>query len=156
MVRSSYPEAVIEVLDDDIQYPLAVLEAVERFATASPWQGSLISRKKKFQQLNCDLARACNIEQPTLAFGSLYGGSSGSSFYNPSLHRIVITGKLSVVTVLLEKSNALGYDEEAACRWSINLFRKCFPRQYSQLLHVGHTLVRPSDISDTLIKESVR
>ena len=152
----NYPQAVIEVFDNEIEYPLAVVNAVEDFAATHPWQGSLNSRKRKFQQLNRDLARACNIEQPTLAFGSLYGGSSGSSFYNPSVHRIVITGKLSVVTFLHEFGRALGYDEEAACRWSINLFRRCFPRQFSRLIHVGHTLVRPQDIAATLTGENVR
>ena len=156
MVRTNYPEAVIEVLDDAIQYSPAVTEAVERFAVANPWKGSLNSRKKKFQQLNGDLARACNIENPTLGFGSLDGGSSGSSFYSPRDHRIVLTGKLSVVTFLHEFAHALGHDEREACRWSINLFRKCFPRQYSRLIHVGHMLVRPQDFSAALTAQDVR
>ena len=156
MVRRNYPEAVIEVLDDDIQYPPAVTDAVKGFAETNPWKGSQNSRRKKFQQVNRDLARACSIEEPTLNFGLLDGSSSGSSFYSPSDHRIVLTGKLSVVTFLHEFAHALGHDERKACRWSINLFRKCFPRQYSRLIHVGHTLVRPEDISTVLTKESVR
>ncbi len=155
MVRN-YPEAVIEVLDDDIQYPPAATEAVESFAVANPWKGSQNLRKKKFQRLNRDLARACSIQEPTLDFGVLDSGSSGSSFYSPSDHRIVMIGKLSVVTYLHEFAHALGFDEEAACRWSINLFRRCFPRQYSRLIHLGHTLVRPQDISTMLAGASVR
>ena len=156
MVRANYPEAVIDVLDDEIRYPPGVVEAVESFAAMNPWQGSINSRKMKFQQLNRDLARACNIDKPTLCFGQLHGGSSGSSFYRPSDHRIVINGKLSVVTFLHEFAHALGFDERKACKWSINLFRKCFPRQYSRLIHVGHTLIRPKDISAMLTKEGAR
>ena len=156
MVRTNYPEAVIDVLDDEIRYPPGVVEAVECFAAMNPWQGSIKSRKIKFQQLNRNLARACNIDKPTLHFGHLAGGSSGSSFYSPRDHHIVINGKLSVVTFLHEFAHALGFDERKACKWSINLFRKCFPRQYSRLIHVGHTLVRPQDISAALTNESVR
>ena len=147
MVETNYPEAVIEVLDDDIQYPSTVMQAVESFAAAQPWHGSIISRKKKFLQLNRDLARACNIDEPNLGFGPLDGSSSGSSYYSASNHRIVLIGKLSVVTFLHEFAHALGFDEREACRWSINLFRKCFPRQYSRLIHVGHTLLRPETVA---------
>lgn len=151
----NYPQAVIEVLDDDIIYPTAVIEAVKSFAAMNPWQGSLNLRKKKFQQLNKDLARACGIDKPTLLFGTLDGGSSGMSYYLPRDHQIVMVGKLSVVTFLHEFAHALGMDERDACRWSINLFRKCFPRQYSRLIHIGHTLVRPQDIGSTLTRRSV-
>ncbi len=156
MMRN-YPETVIEVLDDDVSYPDGVVEAVGVFAEAAPWSGSLKLRKRKFQQLNRDLAGACGINEPTLAFIHLDGGhSSGSSSYRPRDHRIVMVGKLSVVTFLHEFGHALGFNERETCRWSINLFRRCFPRQYARLIHIGHTLVRPQDISATLTKERVR
>jgi len=155
MMRN-YPEAVIEVLDDDVKYPPAVISSVERFALTNPWQGSSKSRKLKFQQLNRELAGACHIDEPALEFGHLDGGSSGASHYIPGSHRIVVVGKLSVVTFLHEFAHALGFDENDACWWSINLFRKSFPRQYSRLIHVGHTLVRTQDISVRLTKESAR
>lgn len=156
MIRTNYPQAVIEVLDADIKYPPAVMEAVERFAASNPWKGSINSRKNKFLLLNSDLAKAYSIDKPNLDFGNINGGSSGESYYSPADHRIVINGKLSVVTFLHEFAHALGHGEREACRWSINLFRKCFPRQYSRLIHIGHTLVRPQDMTSTLIKESVR
>jgi len=146
MIRSDYPDAVVEVLDDQMTYPLAVLEALRRFAEAGPWQGSLNSRKKKFQQLNQDLARTCRIKRPSLAFRDLGRGNSGASHYLPGHHRIVMVGKLSVVTFLHEFGHALGYGERDACQWSINLFRQCFPRQYAKLIHVRHTLIRPQDV----------
>lgn len=146
MMRN-YPETVIEVLDDDASYPVAVIEAVRTFAQAGPWKGSTESREEKFRQLNQDLASACGIDEPTLAFRCLGGKSSGASHYIPGNHRIVLMGRLSVVTFLHEFAHALGYGERQACRWSINLFRKCFPRQYSRLIHVGHTLIRPETLA---------
>jgi hypothetical protein len=156
MIRADYPETVIEVLDDDVSYPDGVIEAVQAFAQAGPWRDFIKSRKRKFQRLNCELARACNKPEPTLMFRNLDGGSSGASCYMPQEHRIVLTGRLSVVTYLHEFAHSLGLDEREACRWSINLFRRCFPRQCARLIHVGHTLIRASDISATLTKESVR
>ena len=146
MVRTNYPETVVEILDDEIRYSLSVMEAVHIFAATNPWKGSQNLRKKKFQQINRDLAKACGLDEPRLAFGCLDGRSSGASYYRPGEHQIILVGKLSVVTFLHEFAHALGFDEQAACRWSINLFRRCFPRQYSRLIHVGHTLVRPQDV----------
>ena len=156
MVRTTYPATVLEVLDDEITYPDELLCVMRIFAASKPWSGSIDARKRKFSDANRMMADACGVEMPTLDFGALDGGSSGSSHYIPSDHRIVIVGKLSVVTFLHEFAHALGHDEQEACRWSINLFCKCFPRQYSRLIHVGHRLVRPQDISARLTGENVR
>jgi hypothetical protein len=153
MSRGTYPEAVIEILDDNMRYGAATLGAVRKFAASGPWLGSQTSRKRKFRDLNRALSMACDIVEPNLVFGRLDGGSSGASHYIPRDHRIVIVGKLSVVTYLHEFAHALGFDEQEACRWSINLFRECFPRQYSRLLHVGHTLSRPQDVKAALALE---
>ena len=156
MIDRQYPATVVELLDDQMSYSNALLQAVKEFAELKPWQGSSKSRQEKFRQLNRSMAEAYRIEPPKLVFGRLDGGSTGMSNYRPRDHRIVLVGKLSVITFLHEFGHALGYGEREACRWSINLFRKCFPRQYSRLIHVGHTLVRPQDVSTMLVKESVR
>jgi len=136
-------------LDDQMSFSNDLLQAVQRFASSNPWGGSTKSRKEKFRQLNRSIAVACGIESPKLLFGRLDAGGTGASHYNPRDHRILLDGKLSVVTFLHEFGHALGYGEREACRWSINLFRKCFPRQYSRLIHVGHMLVRPQALAET-------
>ncbi len=147
-----YPATVIEILDDQMTFSNDLLQAVQKFAEWKPWKGSTDSRKEKFRQLNRSMAAACRIKLPKLIFGELDGGSTGDSHYRPQSHRIIIVGKLSVVTFLHEFAHALGHGEREACRWSINLFRKCFPRQYSRLIHIGHTLVRP----ETFIQQTGR
>ncbi|MCH8015076.1 MAG: hypothetical protein IH917_00450, partial [Acidobacteria bacterium] len=107
-------------------------------------------RKEKFLRLNHHLASSCGIPEPELRFGRIDGTSSRGSYYRTSAHRIVMTGKLSVVTLLHEFDHALGKDEVDACRWSINLFRRCFPRQFSKLVPRGHTLIRPADVGSEL------
>lgn len=153
MVRN-YPETVVEVLDDEITYPKQLLRVMRIFAASNPWRGSIEVRKRKFTDVNRMMALVCRIEKPTLAFGCLDGGSSRASCYLPKEHRITLTGTLSVVTFLHEFAHALGMGEQDACRWSINLFRKCFPRQYSRLLHLGHMLIRPQELSQRISRKS--
>ena len=151
-----YPATVVEILDDQMTFSSDLVQAVQEFAESKPWKGSTESRQQKFRLLNRSMAEACRIEIPKLVFGRIDGRSTGGSRYTSRIHRIVIVGKLSVVTFMHEFAHALGYGERESCRWSINLFRKCFPQQYSRLIHVGHLLVRPQDISATLTGESVR
>ena len=127
MPHRDYPQCVLEVVDDQMPYRPEVTHAVIRFARRHPWRGTVEDREAKFEQLNRDLATACGIAVPALNCQCIDGSSSGSSHYIPTQHRIVLVGKLSVVTYLHEFAHALGMDERDACRWSINLFRRCFP-----------------------------
>ena len=147
MTQMDYPETVLEVVDDDMRFKASALRAVRQFAEAHPWRGSLDERKEKFRGLNQSLAVAYGIDEPELEFGVIDGSSSGSSHYIPSLYRIVMVGKLSVVTYLHEFSHARGMGERGACRWSINLFRKVFPQQYARLVGRGHMLIKPASIT---------
>ena len=148
MPRGDYPATVVEVLDDQMRFSPAALRAVRAFSDARPWAGSVEERKEKFRKLNKELSEAYNITEPGLAFGRLDGMSSGSSHYIPHLHRIVLVGKLSVVTYLHEFAHSRGIGEQGACRWSINSFRRGFPKQFGKLIHVGHTLIRPAEIGE--------
>ena len=149
-MQGDYPQTVIEVIDAQMRFRPATLRAVRAFASSRPWSGSLEKRKEKFIRVNQDLAKAYATSEPRLRFEQIDGSSSGNSYYRRSTHSIVLTGKLSVVTFLHEYGHALGKDEIEACRWSINLFRRCFPRQFSRLVHRGHMLIRPSDVGRVL------
>ena len=145
MPDRDYPSTVLEVVDNDMRFRAAALRAVRAFAESNPWKGTVAQRKQKFRALNDSLAVAYGITEPELLFESIDGSHSGASHYIPALHRIVMVGKLSVVTYLHEFAHARAIGERGACRWSINLFRRCFPRQFSRLVHVGHTLVRAEE-----------
>ena len=140
-----YPATVVEILDDSMTFLPATLRAVRAFKKSRPWTGTIDERKEKFRQLNRDLAVAYGVAEPELIFGDLDGSTSGASHYIPSAHRIVLVGRLSVVTCLHEIAHARGMGEHDACRWSVNLFRQVFPRQFARLIQRGHTLVRPED-----------
>jgi len=138
--RRNYPAHGSEVLDNSIRYRRATLRAVRRFARTRSWRGSLEARRVKFGALHRTL---CEIygRQTRLEFRG-GGGDSGSSSYSPGLDLITLRGRLSVVTYLHEFTHALGRDERAACRWSLNLFKTCFPRSFARCRFEGHVLYR--------------
>jgi hypothetical protein len=143
MNQADYPATVTEVLDDHLEFPSEVLAAINAIAASGPWTGSLTQRRAKFAGLNRALAAACGIPEPALVLRRIDGCCSGASHYIPAVHRIVMVGKLSVITFLHEFGHALGMSERETCRWSINLFRRYFPQEYASLQHCGHMLITP-------------
>jgi hypothetical protein len=141
--RNDYPATVQEVLDPGLRFKPAALRAVRAFARSRPWRSSVAERKAKFRRLNRALAAAYGIAEPRLIFRGVEADMpSGASNYRPAAHAITLVGKLSVLTYLHEFAPARGAGERQACRWSINLFRLCFPRSFTRCRAVGHTLVR--------------
>lgn len=143
MPNPNYPATVEEVLDLDMKFRRAVLRAVREFAHSKPWQGSHDERQAKFRSLNVSLAEACGVSIPQLILDGGNDRDSGRSCYIPDLKIIILRGRLSVVTYLHEFAHHLfGPDERMACRWSINLFRRCFPRSFGRCRFEGHVLRR--------------
>lgn len=135
----NYPRTVAEVLDTQKQYKTAALRAVTAFARTRPYAGSIAERQAKFRKLNAALADAYGVAEPKLVFGTVDALDSGSSCYIPGLNTIILRGRLSVVTFLHEWGHCLyGRSERKACQWSLNLFRRCFPRSWSRLRFDGH------------------
>ena len=139
--RANYPATVQEVLDPAVRFKPAALRAVRAFARSKPWRGTFAERWEKFITLRQALSEVYGIA-PILEFWGEEGGHSGSSCFVPRRNTIILRGRLSVVTFLHEFAHARGADERQACRWSINLFRRCFPRSFARCRAVGHTLVR--------------
>ena len=136
--RRNYPATVAEVLDDTMAFKPAALRAVRAFARAKPWRGSDEERSAKFRRLHAALGRVYGV-RPRLTFGR-----DLLACYIPTQDRINLPA-VSVVTYLHEFAHARGMDERRACRWSLNLFRKCFPRSFARCRHVGHMLVRDAN-----------
>ncbi len=141
--RDEYPQTVAEVLDPQMKFNRAALMAVRAFARSRPYRQSGERREQLVGELNQQLSAAYGIAVPQLVF-RWSSGSSGSSCYWPALHQIELRGRFSVVTLLHEFGHARGFGEQGACRWSINLFAKCFPRSFARCRQHGHTLIRES------------
>jgi len=140
--QSEYPATVQECIDDSIKYRKGVIPAVKRYAESKPWKGTIRERKAKMRTLVRDLAKVYRVECATLTFGRIDGSSSGDSYYDRYDHIIRIEGKLSVVTLLHEFGHSLGKGERRTCIWSLNLFKRCFPSQFSKLNAENHLLIR--------------
>ena len=137
MPRHDYPATVAEVLDDDMTFNAGALRAVKALRRSHAWQGTAEERLAKLQACANALAEAYDVEAPVLQLGPY-------DCYLPFGHIIVMGPNLSVLSFLHEFTHARGYDSERFCvKWSVNLFRRLFPRSYSRLVPVGHTLVRP-------------
>ena len=159
-----YPRTVAEVLRPNKTYKPGVISAVKKFKRAKTWkevEGSPFA-ESEFDDINdyrfaCmktlirELAEIYEINVPVLQMLEITNGDSGSSSYHPASHTITMRGRLSVVTLLHEFGHARGFGEKKACIFSINLFKRVFPKQYERLLPVGHTLRR-----DLANLESVR
>lgn len=144
MTWHTYPQTVREVLNPRKKYRPAALAAVRRFARSKPWRGTIAERKEKFRRLNRELAEAYAIRRPRLIFRlRRLWPAVGNGCYCRMTHTIMLEGKLSVVTYLHEFGHARGFDERDACRFSINLFARCFPRSFARCQHQGHMLVQP-------------
>lgn len=140
--RANYPRTVAEVLNPPLRFKPATIEAVRTFARSKPWRGSNQQRMAKMRRLHGAL---CSIygKSTTLTFEHVHQShQSGASCYIPALDMIVMRGRLSVVTYLHEFGHVLGKDERQTVRWSVNLFRQCFPRSFARCRHDGHMLVR--------------
>ena len=136
MTRANYPRSVQEVLVEGKTYRPAALAAVRRLRRNKPWQGTDRERLAKFSQCLTALARAYRIPCPLLIHRP---GAIDS--YRPGV-RLITLGKFSVVTLLHEFAHARGMDERGACTWSINLFRRVFPRSWSRCRFAGHVVLR--------------
>jgi len=140
-----YPKTVDEVLDDKIKFRRGVLPAMKTFAKSKPWRGTLDERVANLDTLLTKLSVIYGIAKPTLVTDGLSNDAqdSSASFYFPVFNEIHLRGKLSVVTTLHEFGHALGKGERKACRWSINLFRRVFPKQFARCGHDGHLVRAP-------------
>lgn len=144
--RQNYPATVAEILDGaepgepGMRFERRALKAVKDFAKAKPYRGTLDERKAKIVKLVDELGDAYGLEPVPLM---VWNPSAGTGYYRPDDNTIHMDpDRLSVVTLLHEFSHARGFDERKAVKWSVNMFKRVFPRSYSRLDHSAHMLVR--------------
>lgn len=146
--KPSYPKSVSDILDNDMKFKSETIKALKKFKRLNPWKGNLGEIEQKFRTLNSDLSNIYKIKEPYLTF--VKKCKYGSCYYSVG-HLIILEkqvgNRYGVVTYLHEFCHSLGsektgnpYGEKYVCKWSINLFRKVFPKQYEELVPVGHLL----------------
>jgi len=136
----NYPATVTEVLDDNLRFRTETVVALRWFkehVRRNRLHAHDESRIEAMKLLVEKLSNIYRIPVPEIEMESVTGrpGGSGSSSYEPERNRIILRGRLSVITLLHEFAHVLGKDERKACRWSINLYRLVYPEIFERLMH---------------------
>lgn len=144
MSRQDYPATIKEVLDDGMKFRKGTIRALKMFKAHIARNGLrgykdpqvILRRYYAMRWLVQTLALVYRIPVPELRLGRITGkpGSSGASRYIPGAHVIILEGRLSFLTLLHEYAHAMGKNEADAVRWSVNLYRRVYPRQFAKLL----------------------
>jgi hypothetical protein len=146
--RRVYPKTVAECIDDNLKYKIGVYAAIKQFRNSQPWKGSQEEMQAKFQMLNAELAGIYKIDKPNLVFVKQFpAGPCCITNSKPAVIMMEETkdGNYSVVAFLHEFGHSIGLDEKGTCRWSLNLFKRFFPKAFAALEPKGHLLFKRRD-----------
>lgn len=149
--ETGYEGPALDGIIRDRTYKPGVLAAMRRYARAKPWRGSVEDRKGKMRSALAELATVYERRPPALEFQHIAEdyepGATGFSTYDPTTKTITICGGLSVLTLLHEFAHFLhGRNRRIALIWSVNLFRRAFPRSFERLVPgPGGMLVKPAE-----------
>jgi hypothetical protein len=139
---------VADVLDDGATFEPAALAAVRDLARGKPWQGTDAERLVKFNACAAALAAAYRFQPWTIALAD----ESHPAQIDEASH-VLTVDRLSVVTFLHFMALARGQNVVGAMRWSINIFRRCFPRSFARMRQVGPYLVTPERAAELGVPE---
>jgi len=130
---SDIPSSVEDVLDDSATFQPAALAAVKALARSKPWTGTDAERLEKFNACAAALASAYSAPAWTIIIGE-------PGQFDAQQHVFPLE-KLSVVSFLHAMALIRGCNRFSAYRWSINIFRRCFPKSYARCRHDGPNLI---------------
>lgn len=156
-MRHENAEAVIAGLNLDnlIQsgatFKREVLAACKALARTKPWQGDTAKRVSDLGACLSALVAGYSLSPIALKHVGSFGGCSGGSTLSPDGRSITLRGRISVVTLLhlfakartaQARGDALVLEDHVqAIRWSVNLFKRCFPISFGRCHLVGGLLV---------------
>ena len=134
--RANYPATAAECIDDTLKYRRGVIPAVKALAASKPFRGTMQERIAKLKACAVALSEVYGIAPPLLIVSN-----TRHDCYHPGSKTISLDQRgergPSVITFLHEY---LGKDERQAVRWSLTLFKRCFPRSFSRLSQDRHCM----------------
>lgn len=125
---------VASLLDPRTRVNPEAANALRTFRRSKPWRGSLGERVEKFQALHNAFCNAYGIN-PTFEFIAMREGEEtpqGDGGFDFHGNRIVLLGKLSVVTFLHCWAKARGMDPRKCFSWSLSVFQRFFPVSFAR------------------------
>lgn len=144
--RWQYPDSVKECINEELKYKSGTYAAIKKYRASGPWKGTLTEQESKMRLLNYELAKVYKIPEPRLVFVDKF--PSGPCCFPTSNPAVIMmqpveeTNTYSVVAYLHEFGHAMGKGERATCIWSLNLFKRFWPKTFNNLDQVGHMLYR--------------
>jgi len=122
------------------EFKQPVVKAVYAFKAKKTFKLTPADRMTALVEMSNAIVRAYGKPVPLVEFQNINGSHSGNSYYDPQANRIVIQGKLSIITLLHEVAHCLfGASQEKAWDWSVGLFAKVYPRQFASLTQDNET-----------------
>jgi len=138
----NYPNDVEEMLDPNMKFKGDVLRAVKKFKRNKEYRIGKESREEGMKILLKELSTAYGIPEVGLAnVATLMLEMNGRA--DLTNNKIWLGSRLSLITLLHEFAHMIGKNEIKACKWSLNLFKRIYPRAFERLIFVGHMARRP-------------
>jgi len=139
LINNTYPTPEEIMAEPALEYPDVVIDLITIWKSNSfrQWESlPLNKRLKALRFLIKEIAALYNYPV-NVEFSTCYS-------YNPRGKKAKLDKtRASIISALHELGHHLeGPSELKACRWSVHLFKKAFPKQFNNLVWKGHTLVR--------------
>ena len=143
------------LINDRKVYSEAIIEATKELARSKPWQGTIAERQDKLRAYHVKLCAAYGIEID-LEFVGIADTVVGDVRFNAQLRRIQLIGKCSIINYLHAFTRARGTGKREAYAWSLNLFKRYFPRSFERAEKIGPNLyARGTSVRLEALRESM-
>lgn len=135
--KSAY---IMSLVAEDIPFPVTVVEKLKwfkknfKYNSTLPFDHATEARFQGMKELLAVLCEAYNMEAINFEKANIVqSGESSRSYWNAAEGKILMVGKLSIITFLHEFAHSMGFDEEQARKWSLTLFKKVYPIAFEKL-----------------------
>ncbi len=130
-------EVIAAVSITNVDWCLPIVKQWKKEHYNRKW--SKLTKLQKLQEL-ITLANSFKSYSPTITYAVTHGQYY---CYKPYINQIEIGPEPSIMSTLHEVGHALlGTSELDACRFSVAIFQKVFPKEFNQLEWKGHMLIR--------------
>ena len=134
-----------EILNEEHKHKPEVIKAVKIWKREIWREVKNAEPERRFEALSMLCHKLAEIYRKPLQ-AVMFHSSAPSCSYSPITRTINLNHSLSIISALHEFAHhAFGPDETKACRWSVWLFKKTFPKAYDRLEWQGHMLVKRSN-----------
>jgi hypothetical protein len=131
-----------EIMDHEVKHKPEVIIAVKEWKKESWLPVRAGNLRDKAAALEILVNRIAGIYEKPVSF-QFNPDTPIGCHYKPKEKILVVDKSCSIISTLHELAHHLfGSDEHQACRWSVWLFKKTFPKAYSQLVWQEHMLVK--------------